>query len=66
MIKKELIESLKDVPDDAVILAVDCGKNGIRYGAYWGTDKEYEFITNIMKGAKYVPLSNHFNLSDYK
>ena len=66
MTKKELIESLKDVPDDAVILAVDCGKNGIRYGAYWGTDTEYEFIENIMRGVKYVPMSNYFKLSDYK
>ena len=66
MTKKELIENLKDVPDDAVILAVDCGKNGIRYGAYWGTDTEYEFIENIMQGAKYVPLKNIFKLSDYR
>ena len=66
MTKKELIENLKDVPDDAVILAVDCGKNGIRYGAYWGTDTEYEFIENIMRGVKYVPMSNYFKLSDYK
>ena len=66
MTKKELIESLKNVPDDAVILAVDCGKNGIRYGAYWGTDTEYEFIENIMQGAKYVPLKNIFKLSDYR
>ena len=65
MTKKELIESLKNVPDDAIILAVDYGKNGIRYGAYWGTDTEYEFIDDIMKGAKYVPLSNNFKLSDY-
>ena len=66
MTKKELIESLKNVPDDAIILAVDCGKNGICYGAYWGTDTEYEFIPNIMEDAKYVPLNNNFKLSDYK
>ena len=65
MTKKGLIESLKNVPDDAIILAVDYGKNGIRYGAYWGTDTEYEFIDNIMEGAKYVPLNNNFKLSDY-
>lgn len=66
MTKKELIESLKNIPDDAVILAVDRGKNGICYGAYWGTDTKYEFIDNIMEGAKYVSLSNNFKLSDYK
>ena len=66
MTKKELIENLKDVPDNAIILAVDCGKNRIRYRAYWGTDTEYEFIENIMRGAKYVSLSNNFKLSDYK
>lgn len=65
MTKKELVESLKNVPDDAVILAVDCWKSGIRYGAYWGSDNEFEFIENIMQDAKYVPLSNHFKLSDY-
>jgi len=57
MTKKELIESLKNIPDDAVILAVDCWKNGMRYGAYCGTDTGYEFIEDIMYGAKYVPLS---------
>jgi len=66
MTKKELIENLKNVPDDAVILAVDCWKSGIRYGAYRGTDTEYEFIVDIMKGAMYVPPSNNFKLSDYK
>ena len=35
MTKKELIERLKNVQDDAIILAVDCWKSGIRYGAYW-------------------------------
>lgn len=65
MTKKELIESLKNVPDDAVILAVQQWKEGIRYGAYWGTDNEYEFIPDIMQGAKYVPLSSSFKLSDY-
>ena len=66
MTKKELIESLKNVPDDAVILAVDYWKGGIRYGAYWGSDNNYEFIVDIMQGAKYVPLSSNFKLSDYK
>lgn len=66
MTKKELIESLKNVPDDAVILAVDCWKDGIRYGAYWGTDTDYSFILDIMKDAKYVPLNSNFKLSDYK
>ena len=66
MTKKEMIESLKNVPDDAIILAVDCGKNGICYGAYWGSDNEFEFIEDIMQGAKYVPLSSNFKLSDYK
>lgn len=66
MTKKELIESLKNVPDDAVILAVDCGKNGMRYRAYWGTDTEFEFIEDIMQGVKYIPMSNYFKLSDYK
>ena len=66
MTKKELIENLKNVPDDAVILAVDCWKGGIRYGAYWGTDTEYECVMDIMQGAKYVPLNNNFKLSDYK
>ena len=47
MTKKELIESLKNVPDDAVILAVQQWKDGICYGAYWGTDNEYEFIYNL-------------------
>ena len=65
MTKKELVESLKNVPDDAVILAQQ-GKDGIRYGAYWGTDTEYEFIEDIMKDVKYVPMSNYFKLSDYK
>lgn len=65
MTKKELIESLKNVPDDAVILAVQQWKEGILYGAYWGTDNEYEFILNIMQGAKYVPLNSSFKLSDY-
>lgn len=65
MTKKELIESLNNIPDDAVILAQQ-GKDGIRYGVYWGTDTEFEFIEDIMQGAKYVPLSNHFKLSDYK
>jgi hypothetical protein len=64
--KKDLIENLKNVPDDAVILAVDCWKDGIRYGAYWGTDTEYSFILDIMQGAKYVPLSNRFRLSDLR
>lgn len=65
MTKKELIESLKNIPDDAVILAVQQWKDGIRYGAYWGTDNEFEFIEDIMRGAKYVPLSSYFKLSDY-
>lgn len=65
MTKKELIESLKNVPDDAVILAVQHWKNEIYYGAYWGTDNEFEFIEDIMQGAKYVPLSSNFKLSDY-
>lgn len=66
MTKKDLIESLKNVPDDAVILAMQQWKNGISYGAYWGTDTHYEFIEDIMQGAKYVPLTNIFKLSDYK
>lgn len=65
MTKKELIESLKNIPDDAIILAVQQWKEGILYGAYWGTDNEYEFIPNIMQGAKYVPLNSSFKLSDY-
>lgn len=65
MTKKELIESLKNVPDDAVILAVQRRKDGICYGAYWGTDNEFEFVEDIMQGAKYVPLSSNFKLSDY-
>jgi len=65
MTKKELIESLKNIPDDAVILAVDCWKGGIRYCAYWGSDTEYDCVMDIMQGAKYVPLSNNFKLSDY-
>ena len=66
MTKKDFVESLKNIPDDAVILAVDCWKNGIRYGAYWGSDNEVEFIMDIMQGAKYVPLNNNFKLSYYK
>lgn len=65
MTKKELIESLKNVPDNAVILAVQQWKDGVCYGAFWGTDNEYEFIEDIMQGAKYVPLSSNFKLSDY-
>ena len=65
MTKKDLIERLKNVPDDAVILAMQQWKNGICYGAYWGTDTHYEFIEDIMQGAKYVPLTNIFKLSDY-
>ena len=64
MTKKELIESLKDVPDDAVILAVQQWKD-VCYGAYWGTDNNYECIMNIMQGAKYVPMCDQFKLSDY-
>lgn len=66
MTKKELFKRLKDILDDAVILAVDCWKSGIRYGAYWGSDNEFEFIEDIMHGAKYVPLNSNFKLSDYK
>ena len=65
MTKKELIESLKNIPDDAVILAVQ-QINGICYRAYWGSDNEYNFVMDIMQGAKYVPLTNRFKLSDYK
>ena len=64
MTKKELIESLKNIPDDAVILAVQ-QRNGICYRAYWGSDNEYKFVMDIMQGAKYVPLTNQFKLSDY-
>ena len=66
MTKKDLIESLKNVPDDAIILAVQQQKDGISYGAYWGTDTHYEFIEDIMQEVKYVPMYNQFKLSDYK
>lgn len=41
-------------------------KNGIQYGAYWGSDNEYEFIEDIIQSAKYVQLNNNFKLSNYK
>ena len=65
MTKKDFIDSMKDIPDDAIILGVQT-KEGVSYGAYWGTDTNYEFVPDIMKGVKYVGMSSNFKLSDYK
>ena len=63
--KKQLIERLANVPDDALIGAVQhigC----VRYGAYWGDNYNMSFILDLMAGAAYVPLTNKFDIEMLK
>ena len=59
--KKQLIERLKDVPDDPLIGEVQYFK-GTSYGIFWGEEHNYNFIENIMEGAAYVPLQSNIRL----
>lgn len=59
--KKQLIERLESVPDDALIGAVQC-IDRVEYGAYWGNNNNMSFLSDLMIGAAYVPLTNKFDL----
>lgn len=63
--KKQLIERLTSVPDDALIGAVQC-MDRIEYGAYWGDNYNMSFILDLMAGAAYVPLTNKFDIEMLK
>lgn len=59
--KKQLIERLKDVPDDALIGEVQYLK-GTCFSIFWGEENNYHFIENIMKDAAYIPLQSNIKL----
>jgi len=59
--KKQLVERLACVPDDALIGAVQ-RMGGVEYGAYWGDNHNMSFLLDLMVGAAYVPLTNKFDL----
>jgi len=60
--KKQLIERLKDVPDDALIGEVQYFKGGTSFNIFWGEENNYHFIENIMKDAAYIPLQSNIKL----
>lgn len=63
--KKQLIERLESVPDDALIGAVQrIGR--VEYGAYWGDNHNLSFMSDIMIGAAYVPMVNKFDIEMLK
>jgi hypothetical protein len=63
--KKQLIERLACVPDDALIGAVQ-RMGRVEYGAYWGDNHNMSFILDLMVGAAYVPLTNKFDIEMLK
>lgn len=60
--KKQLIERLKNVPDDALIGEVQYFKRGTSFNIFWGEENNYHFIDNIMKDAAYIPLQSNIKL----
>lgn len=58
--KKQLIERLASVPDDALIAKVQ-HMDSIHYSIYWGNDNDFEFMEDFLKDAPYVPMVNQFN-----
>ena len=63
--KKQLIERLACIPDDALIGAVQ-RMGRVEYGAYWGDNHNMSFILDLMVGAAYVPLTNKFDIEMLK
>ena len=63
--KKDLIERLKDVPDDALIGAM-VTRNGLCYAIYWGEDNNFSFCNDFLKDAAVIPMSNQFRFSDLR
>lgn len=63
--KKQLVERLACVPDDALIGAVQ-RMGRVEYGAYWGDNHNMSFILDLMVGAAYVPLTNKFDIEMLK
>ena len=64
--KKDLIERLKDVPDNALIGEIQ-QIHGTQYSVFWGdSDTNYNFIPDFLVGASYVPLKSNFSLNDLK
>lgn len=60
--KKQLIERLKDVPDDALIGEIQYFKRGISFNIFWKEENNHHFIENIMKDAAYIPLQSNIKL----
>jgi hypothetical protein len=63
--KKQLIERLASVPDDALIGEVQY-MGCVKYGAYWGDNHNLSFMSDIMSGAAYIPLTNKFDIEMLK
>lgn len=63
--KKQLIERLKDVPDDALIGGF-LTKGGLTYSIYWEEDGHFAFVSNIMWGAPKLSMTSDFNLNKLK
>lgn len=63
--KKDLIERLRDVPDDALIGAM-VTRNGLCYAIYWGEDNNFSFCNDFLKDAAVIPMSNQFRFSDLR
>ena len=63
--KKDLIERLKDAPDDALIGAT-VTRTGICYDIYWGKDNDFSFYKDFLQDAAVIPMSNQFRFSDLR
>jgi len=65
--KKKLFELLKDVPDNALIGKMQTLSGTVCTCAWPGQNvDECNFIMDIMKDAKQIPLKNTFSLDDFK
>ena len=60
--KKQLVERLEDIPDDALIGGF-LTKSGTTYGVYWEEDGHFALKSNIMCGAPQLHMTSDFNLN---